>query len=81
MKVYKKPKIAAIELDQKQAILEVCAVDGLYLGTSGTPPRCGHIAGFIGPNCDITPKGAGGGGTTLAIPPNGGDMEPAEALS
>ena len=66
MKKYIGPKIKAIQLDPEQAILEVCAVSGVYLNSSPTP-WCGTATG-AGPFCNTTPKGGTGAGTQLRFP-------------
>jgi len=63
---YIQPKITAVDLDPKSAILAACAVGGLYL-TRSVSPHCGTgIA--IGPQCVITPKGGAGGNTIMFSP-------------
>ncbi|MDD4203397.1 MAG: hypothetical protein PHQ52_08025 [Candidatus Omnitrophica bacterium] len=61
MKKYIKPKIKTIELDADQAILQVCAVGGIYLNTQrhATATYCGSRRGVFGglPDCTATPKG------------------------
>ena len=78
---YIEPKIKAVELDTEQAILEVCAVGGIYLsGTSA--PWCGHtLAGGAGPVCKTTPKGVTGGISRMMPTGLGGDATPSSAPS
>ena len=57
MKKYIEPKIKAVTLNANQAVLEVCAVGGIYLN-SNTPPWCGGTTGATGPFCIETPKGS-----------------------
>ncbi|MDD4201879.1 MAG: hypothetical protein PHQ52_00235 [Candidatus Omnitrophica bacterium] len=58
MKQYTAPKINSIELDQKQALLQVCKVGGLYVSRS-ISAWCGQFSGD-GPLCNFTPKGGDG---------------------
>ncbi|MDD4202501.1 MAG: hypothetical protein PHQ52_03450 [Candidatus Omnitrophica bacterium] len=57
-KKYKKPKISAVELDAKQAILQVCKVEGLYMKFvefAGIGSVCVQTGtGFA---CDVSVKG------------------------
>ena len=80
MKKYTSPKIKAIQLDPEQAVLEVCAVAGVYLDIQ-VPPSCGHSSGIIGPRCVETPKGGPGGSTSMKIPTQGGDATQSAAPS
>ena len=49
MKKYIEPKIKAIKLDPEQALLEICAVGGLYLNPGTTPPICISVSYPSGP--------------------------------
>ncbi|MDD4202801.1 MAG: hypothetical protein PHQ52_04985 [Candidatus Omnitrophica bacterium] len=76
MKQYLTAKISVIKLDQKQALINVCAVGGLYVGMGGGTNWCGHTTGAegLGPVCWDTPKG-GDAPTVLTLHPTslGGD--------
>ncbi|MDD4202447.1 MAG: hypothetical protein PHQ52_03180 [Candidatus Omnitrophica bacterium] len=62
-KLYIEPRIKAVELDQEQATLAVCAVGGLYL--NGTvSPYCGTMFG-AGSRCELTPKGGPGNSSMM----------------
>lgn len=78
MKKYINPIIKAIKLDSKQAILEACAIGGLYLNDSW----CGHtsIPSPMGPTCLLTPKGGAGGSTYMKVT-GGGDASTLAAPS
>ncbi|MDD4202175.1 MAG: hypothetical protein PHQ52_01780 [Candidatus Omnitrophica bacterium] len=56
MKKYIQPKIKVIELDSKQAILQVCKINGVYLTLA---EDCVYVFGGTVPiMCYNTPKGA-----------------------
>ncbi|MDD4202048.1 MAG: hypothetical protein PHQ52_01105 [Candidatus Omnitrophica bacterium] len=75
MKKYTPPKTKAIVLDQKQAIVQVCMIGGLYLlpGT-GSLFECAS-SGSQGSLCENTPKG--GDGEALPV----GNLTTASAAS
>ncbi|MDD4201887.1 MAG: hypothetical protein PHQ52_00280 [Candidatus Omnitrophica bacterium] len=56
MKKYIIPKIRAIKLDQKQAVLEVCQLAGAYFVSAG-PPSDWCMRSGAGVNCVISVKG------------------------
>ncbi|MDD4202635.1 MAG: hypothetical protein PHQ52_04130 [Candidatus Omnitrophica bacterium] len=45
MKTYIKPKIKAIELDQRQAVVNVCKADGAYFEGVGATTLCLYNGG------------------------------------
>ena len=63
MKKYTSPKIKAVTLDPDQAVLEVCAIGGLYVSALTISPFCNTAPNVIGPAYLVTPKGATGGST------------------
>ncbi|MDD4202498.1 MAG: hypothetical protein PHQ52_03435 [Candidatus Omnitrophica bacterium] len=81
MKKYIQPKIKSIELDPKQALLQICRIGGIYLfalENYGAVARdCNSVAGSDTP-CGITPKGGAGGSTPmLSATPLREDVAPA----
>lgn len=67
MKKYIEPKIKAVELDPKQAVMQVCVVGGIYLNAN-VPPWCGSVIETIGGiNCVDSPKGGSGGNSSMNI--------------
>ncbi|MDD4202255.1 MAG: hypothetical protein PHQ52_02185 [Candidatus Omnitrophica bacterium] len=61
MKKYVAPKIKAVELDPKQALLHVCSVtNGIYMMDAITFVLCKYYFGATNPytgTCDIAAKG------------------------
>ncbi|MDD4202186.1 MAG: hypothetical protein PHQ52_01835 [Candidatus Omnitrophica bacterium] len=67
MKTYVSPKTKVVQLDPDQAILQICAVEGIFLRNGAdTFPYCGRILGTTGPICTYLPKGGTGGGTPMS---------------
>ncbi|MDD4202534.1 MAG: hypothetical protein PHQ52_03615 [Candidatus Omnitrophica bacterium] len=66
LKKYKMPKITSVYLDPKQALLQVCAVGGIYINGGGDyNTLCRSKTGTLGPPCQITPKGSLAGNTPM----------------
>ena len=69
MRKYIEPKIKAVMLDNKQAILQVCAIGGIYLyyALPTNVTMCSAATFSIGPQCQSTPKGGAGGNTRMSV--------------
>lgn len=75
---YISAKITKIKLDQKQSILQVCRLGGIYLlATETTRLFCStQMTTFGGnPRCFVTPKGAVGGLSFMNFSPANCDSQ------
>jgi hypothetical protein len=71
MKKYIKPKISSIELDPEQAILNVCAVGGIFMLQKVSPSIywCITRTGTYSSNCLTSIRGVAGQDILTLLPP------------
>ncbi|MDD4202290.1 MAG: hypothetical protein PHQ52_02360 [Candidatus Omnitrophica bacterium] len=67
MKKYCTPRIASVELDGRQAVLQVCKIGGVYFDVGYHACFAGNTTG-AGFACTVTPKG-GEGSPTMWVDP------------
>ena len=67
-KNYSSPEITAVRLDPQQAMLQVCAVGGVYVSNLGGSILCGEQGG-MGARCKSSQKGGEGGNQSIISEP------------